>query len=237
MKRNAFLEGCRDGLPIGLGYFAVAFSLGIVARNAGLTPLQGFIASFLNVASAGEYALFTSIQNGATYFEIALITLVVNARYLLMSCALSQRFDSKTPLIHRFFVGFGITDEIFGISIARPGYVEPSYNYGAIFISVPLWSIGTSLGIVAGNFLPVRVVSALSVALYGMFIAIIVPPAKKNLTILIAVIISFLASFLCSVLPVIKDIQSGTRTIILTVLISSVIAIIKPIPDLNDENS
>ena len=154
-----------------------------------------------------------------------------------MSCALSQRFDSKTPLIHRFLVGFGITDEIFGISIARPGYIEPSYNYGAIFISVPLWSIGTSLGIVAGNFLPVRVVSALSVALYGMFIAIIVPPSKKNITILIAVIVSFIASFLCSVLPFIKDIQSGTRTIILTIVISSVIAIIKPIPELNEENN
>lgn len=231
MKKNAFFEGCRDGLPIGLGYFAVAFSLGIVAQNAGLTAFQGFIASFLNVASAGEYALFTSIQNGATYFEIALITLVVNARYLLMSCALTQRFNPKTPFIHRFFVGFGITDEIFGITISKQGFIEPLYNYGAIFISVPLWSIGTSLGIIAGNFLPARIVSALSVALYGMFIAIIVPPAKKNLTVLIAVIISFLTSFLCSVLPFIKNLQSGTRTIILTVLISSIIAIIKPISE------
>lgn len=122
MKKNSILEGLRDGLPIGLGYFAVAFSLGIVAKNAGLTPLQGFIASFFNVASAGEYALFTSIQNSASYLEIAVITLVVNMRYLLMSCALSQRFDPKTPFIHRFFVGFGITDEIFGITIARPLY-------------------------------------------------------------------------------------------------------------------
>lgn len=234
MKKNAFFEGCRDGLPIGLGYFAVAFSLGIVAQNAGLTAFQGFIASFLNVASAGEYALFTSIQNGATYFEIALITLVVNARYLLMSCALTQRFNPKTPFIHRFFVGFGITDEIFGITISKQGFIEPLYNYGAIFISVPLWSIGTSLGIIAGNFLPTRIVSALSVALYGMFIAIIVPPAKKNLTVLIAVIISFLTSFLCSVLPFIKNLQSGTRTIILTVLISSIIAIIKPISENNE---
>ena len=97
MKKKVFFEGLRDGLPIGLGYFAVAFSLGIVARNAGLTPVQGFIASFFNVASAGEYALFTSIQAGAKYLEIALITLVVNARYLLMSTALTQRFDPKTP--------------------------------------------------------------------------------------------------------------------------------------------
>lgn len=231
MKKKALLQGLRDGLPIGLGYFAVAFSLGIVARNAGLTPIQGFIASLFNVASAGEYALFTSIQTGASFFEIAIITLVVNARYLLMSCALSQRFDPKTPMIHRFGVGFGVTDEIFGISIARPGFIEPVYNYGAILISVPLWSIGTSLGIIAGNFLPARVVSALSVALYGMFIAIIIPPAKKNLVIAIAVAVSFVCSYVCGILPYVRDLSSGTRTIILTVVISSIVALIKPVED------
>lgn len=229
MKKKVFFEGLRDGFPIGLGYFAVAFSLGIVAKNAGLTPLQGFIASILCVASAGEYALFTSIQSAASYLEIAIITLVVNARYLLMSCALSQRFDSKTPLFPRLLVGFGVTDEIFGISIARKGFVNPIYNYGAILIAAPLWAIGTSLGIIAGNFLPPRVVSALSVALYGMFLAIIVPPSKKNLTIAISVIISFIASYICSIAPVIKELSNGTRTIILTVLISSVVAVIRPI--------
>ncbi len=229
MKKNVFFEGLRDGFPIGLGYFAVAFSLGIVAKNAGLTPLQGFIASILCVASAGEYALFTSIQSAASYLEIAVITLVVNARYLLMSCALSQRFDSKTPLFPRLLVGFGVTDEIFGISIARKGFVNPIYNYGAILIAAPLWAIGTSLGILAGNFLPPRIVSALSVALYGMFLAIIVPPSKKNLTIAISVIISFITSYICSIAPVIKELSNGTRTIILTVLISSVVAIIRPI--------
>lgn len=231
MKKNVFFEGIRDGLPIGLGYFAVAFSLGIVAQSAGLNATQGFIASFFNVASAGEYALFTSIQAGVTYAEVAIITLVVNARYLLMSCALSQKFDPATPFIHRFFVGFGITDEIFGISIARQGYIQPAYNYGAILISVPLWSLGTSLGIIAGNFLPVRVVSALSVALYGMFIAIIIPPAKKNLVIAIAVAVSFLTSYLCGIIPFVKDLSGGTRTIILTVLISSIVAIIKPVKE------
>ena len=98
-----------------------------------------------------------------------------------MSTALTQRFDPNTPLIHRFLIGFGVTDEIFGITIARPGYINPIYNYGAFLVAIPLWSIGTSLGIIAGNFLPARVVSALSVALYGMFLAIIVPPAKKIL--------------------------------------------------------
>lgn len=231
MKRKVFLQGMRDGLPIGLGYFAVAFSLGIVAQSAGLNAVQGFIASFLNVASAGEYALFTSIQAGVSYLEVALITMIINARYLLMSTALTQKFDPKTPLIHRFFIGFGITDEIFGITINRPGYIEPLYNYGAILISVPLWSLGTSLGIIAGNFLPARIVSALSVALYGMFIAIIIPPAKKNLTIAIAVIVSFIMSYLCGIIPGIKTLSGGNRTIILTILISSIIALIKPIKE------
>ncbi|MBO7583833.1 MAG: AzlC family ABC transporter permease [Treponema sp.] len=228
---KVFLEGLRDGVPIGLGYFAVAFSLGIVARNAGLTPIQGFIASFFNLASAGEYALFTSMQAAASFLEIAIITLVVNARYLLMSCALAQRFDPATPMIHRLFVGFGITDEIFGITIARPGTIQPVYNYGAILFAAILWSLGTSMGIIAGNFLPTRVVSALSVALYGMFLAIIIPPARKNLVIAIAVAVSFLCSYLCGIIPYVKELSSGTRTIILTVVIASIVAIIKPIEE------
>ena len=231
MSKKDFFQGLRDGLPIGLGYFAVAFSLGIVARNAGLTPIQGFIASLFNVASAGEYALFTSIKTSASFIEIAVITLVVNARYMLMRCALAQRFDPKTPMIHRFCVGFGITDEIFGISIARPGYVQPVYNYGAILISVPLWSIATSLGIIAGNFLPARVVSALSVALYGMFLAIIIPPARKNLVIAIVVCVSFLCSYICGIIPVVRELSSGTRTIILTILISGILALVKPVKE------
>ena len=231
MKNKAFLEGLRDGLPIGLGYFAVAFSLGIVARNAGLSPFQGFVASLLNVASAGEYALFTSIQSSAAYLEIALITLVVNARYLLMSCALSQKFDQKTPLFHRFLIGSCVTDELFGITISRSGFLKPSYNYGAILIAIPLWCLGTSFGILAGNYLPSRVVSALSVALYGMFIAIIVPPAKKNRTLLFAVIISLAASYASTKLPLIKKLSAGNKTILLTVIISSIFALIKPIKD------
>jgi predicted branched-subunit amino acid permease len=234
-NKNAFLEGFRDGIPIGLGYFAVSFSLGIVARNAGLNAFQGFFASFFCVASAGEYALFTSIQSAATFIEIAIITLVVNARYMLMSCSLSQKFSSDCSLLNRLLVGFGVTDEIFGISFGRQGQLNPFYNYGAIAVAVPLWSIGTSAGIIAGNFLSACVVSALSVALYGMFLAIIVPPAKKNIVIMISVLISFAASFACTKLPLVSQLSGGTRTIILTVVISSLVALIKPIPD-EEEN-
>ncbi len=228
--RKIFFDGLRDGLPIGLGYFAVAFSLGIVAKNASLTPLQGFVASFLNMASAGEYALFTSMQHGASYFEIAAMTLVVNARYLLMSCALTQKFGGGTSLLHRFLMGFGVTDEIFGITVARKGWINPFYNYGAMAVAVPLWSVGTSLGIVAGNLLPARIVSALSVALYGMFLAIIVPPARRNFVILLAVLAGFASSFASLHVPLLKDLSAGTRTILLTLVISSLLAVFRPVP-------
>ncbi len=226
--KSPFLAGLRDGIPIALGYFAVAFSLGIAARSAGLTAFQGFVASTLCVASAGEYVLFTMIGAGATYLEVALLTLITNARYFLMSCALSQRIDPKMKNFHRYLIGAVVTDEIFGITIARPGYVEPAYNYGAITVSVPAWAIGTALGILMGNLLPARIVSALSVALYGMFLAIIVPPAKKNLAVALCVLTGFLCSWLCGALPALAAVSPGTRTIALTVLLSAAAALIFP---------
>ena len=195
-NRQALSEGLRDGIPIGLGYFVVSFTLGIAARNAGLTPLEGFITSFLNNASAGEYAAFTVIMADASYVEMALITLVANARYLLMSAVLSQKFDPATPFYHRIFVGFDVTDEIFGITVARPGKLNPYYNYGAMSVALPGWSVGTMLGVIAGNILPPSAVSALSVALYGMFLAVIMPPARGDRVILIAIAVSFAMSFM-----------------------------------------
>ena len=228
-SRKVFCDGMRDGFPIALGDFAVAFSLGIAARNAGLTPVQGFLASILNNASAGEYAAFTLIAAKATYWEVAVITLIANARYLLMSCALAQRFSPATPFFHRLLIGYDVTDELFGITIARPGYLNPYYTYGAILLAAPAWAIGTALGIIAGNALPLRVVSALSVALYGMFLAIIIPPARKNRIVAALVVISFVLSFACEYLPGISALSGGTRTIILTVVISAAAAVLFPV--------
>lgn len=222
-------EGIRDGIPIGLGYLAVSFSLGVAARNAGLSAFQGFLVSLLNNASAGEYAGFTVIATNGAYFEIFLMTLIANARYLLMSCALSQKFSPDTPLIHRIIVGYDVTDEIFGITIARPGMLDPFYSYGAILIAAPAWAGGTALGVIAGNLLPARAVSALSVALFGMFLAVIIPPARKNRIIALFVLVSFAASFAATYLPLISQLSGGTRTIILTVLISAIAAILFPV--------
>jgi predicted branched-subunit amino acid permease len=229
-------EGIRDSIPIGLGYLAVSFSLGIAARDVGLTAFQGFLASLLNNASAGEYAGFTLIAANATYFEIILVTLIANARYLLMSCALSNRFAPNTPLRHRLLMGYAITDELFGITIARPGYLDPYYSYGAMLIAVPCWATGTALGVFAGNLLPLRVISALSVAFFGMFIALIIPPSRKNKVVAFFVLISFAASYAANSLPVISNLSSGTRTIILTVIISAVAALLFPVKQDEREN-
>lgn len=231
-QRHVFVEGLRDGLPIGLGYLAVAFSLGIAARNAGLDAFQGFMASLLCIASAGEYAGFTFIAAHASYLEIIVGSIVANARYLLMSTALSQRFAPGTPFIHRIGVGLGITDEIFGLAIARPGAVEPIYQYGAMLASIPLWCIGTSAGIIAGNLLPARMVTALSASLFGMFLAVIMPAARDDRVVRICVIASFAASYVASyLLPMTAAWSSGTRTIVLTVLISAIAALVRPVAD------
>ena len=226
---SAFTEGLRDGIPIGIGYLTVSFSLGIAARNAGLNAFQGFLASLLLNASAGEYAGFTVIAAGAPYLEMVFVTLIANARYLLMSCALTQRVAPGTKFFHRLIIGYDVTDEIFGITIARPGNIDPFYTYGAIVIAAPCWATGTALGVIAGNLLPARVVSALSVALFGMFLAVIIPPAKKNRVVAVLVAISFAASFAMSVIPVVKGLSGGTRTIILTVLISAAAAVLFPV--------
>ena len=229
--RRSILHGVRDGFPIGLGYFAVAFSLGITAKHAGLSPAQGFLASFLNHASAGEYALFSLIAANAAYWEVAMVICIANARYLLMSAALSQRFSPDTAFLHRVFVGFGITDEIFGLGIARKSWISPPYLYSAFLLADLLWSSGTAAGIVAGSALPANVVSALSVAIYGMFLAIIIPPMREDRVVAALVPVSFACSFAFSVLPVLKTLSSGFQTIILTVTISALAAAFFPVKD------
>lgn len=234
-NRQAFFRGMKAGVPIALGYFAVSFSLGIAAKSVGLTPFQGFLASLLNSASAGEYALFSLIGAGASLIELFFVTLVANGRYLLMSCALGQKFSEDTPLIHRIGVGFYITDEIFSLSITTPGKLNPFLNYGAIAVAVPAWSVGTALGVIAGNILPASLVSALSVALYGMFIACFLPPAKQNRILLCAIPCCFFLSYIAFRMPVIGDLSEGTRAVILTVVIATILAVAFPLKDEAEE--
>lgn len=234
-NRVCFRRGIRDGMPIALGYFAVAFTLGIAARNAGFSAVQAMVESLTNNASAGEYAVFSLVAAGAGYMEVAVMTLVANARYLLMSCSLSQKLAPETPLRHRMLVAFDVTDEIFGISIAYPGQLNPWYTYGAIAVAIPGWGLGTFFGVAVGNVLPPRLVSALSVGLYGMFLAIIVPPARKSRVVLALVLLSFAASFLVSRWTLLAGISSGIKTILLTVVISLAAAILFPVKNPGEE--
>ena len=150
---KAFREGMEAGIPIGLGYFAVSFALGVAARDAGLNPAQGFIASILCLASAGQYAGFSCIAALSGYAEIALITLVINARYLLMSTAVSQRLDPEMPYRHRFGIAYFITDEIFAVCSTVKGTLKPHFMYGVTIISALGWVTGTFLGAAAGEIL------------------------------------------------------------------------------------
>lgn len=229
MKNNIFLKGMKDGLPVALGYLAVSFTLGIAAVKSGLTPFQAFATSALNNTSAGEFAAFSLIGAGVSYMEIALTTLILNMRYILMSCALSQKIDKNTPIVHRFLMAYDVTDEIFGLSIMSEGRLDPKYTYGLIAISAPSWAIGTYLGAVMGSVMPAGVLSAMNLALYGMFIAVIVPPAKKDKTITVVIAVSMLSSLMFSILPGLREISSGIVVIILTVVISLAAAILFPV--------
>lgn len=228
-KKLIFLRGMRDGVPIGLGYFAVAFTLGIYARNVGLSAVQATVSSLLTHASAGQYAGFSMIGRQAGMIEVIVMTVVINARYLLMSTALSQRLGEQTSFLHRLGLGFCITDEIFGISLAYPVPLNPVYTYGAMCVASPGWALGTLLGVLMGNVLPENVVSALSVGLYGMFIAIIMPPARKNRVLAGVIVLSMCLSFACDRL--LPGVSEGLRTILLTVIIALGAAILFPVKE------
>ncbi|WP_418954150.1 AzlC family ABC transporter permease [Tractidigestivibacter sp.] len=228
---EALREGILDGVPIALGYLAVSFSLGIAARKVGLDAVQGFFASLFNNALAGEYAGFAVIGAGGSLLEMAVVMLVANARYLLMSCSMAQRFSPDTPIIHRVLVGFDLTDELFGIAIARPGEVDPYYSYGAMVVALPGWAFGGMAGVIAGSVLPERVVSALSVALFGMFLAIIIPPARKSRVVAGLVLASFATSALFAWAPLLSGLSEGVRTIILTVALSALAAALFPVDE------
>ena len=226
MNDRSFLNGLRDGLPIGLGYLAVSFGLGIACHNAGLNAAQAFFMSLTNNASAGEYGGLTVIAADSGLWMTALMMLIINARYLLMSCALSQRLAPDTPLGFRLLIGFDVTDELFGIAIAQPGYLNVWYFIGAMCLAIPGWSIGTLIGVLAGTLLPQWAVNGFSVMLFGMFLAIIIPEGKKNRVVLGAIGVSFLLSALAAKL--LPQLSEGMRILLLTVVISAGAAILFP---------
>lgn len=233
--KSNFCKGLKGGIPIALGYFAVSFTLGIQAKNVGITAFQAAVTSFGLHASAGEYIAFTLIGANANILVMVLMEMIANARYLLMSCSLSQKIPADTPMWKRLVMGYFITDEIFGASISVSGKLDPYYMFGLIAVASPGWVVGTALGVIMGNALPLRAVSALSVGLYGMFIACIIPEGRKNKIVAGVIIVSFVLSYIFSTLSVLKGISSGIKIMILTVIIATVAAILFPVKEKNHE--
>ena len=228
MSKRVFLRGLRDGVPIGLGYLAVSFGIGISAHSAHLSVFQGFLLSFLNNASSGEYGGITIIAADSGLLAMAAMMLVVNARYLLMSCALSQHLSPDTPLGWRLFIAYDLTDEIFGLAVAQQGMLDPWYYYGAMCAALPGWSCGTVVGVLLGQSLPEWAVSGCSVMLFGMFIAIILPEGKRNPVVLGFILLGFLCSWAGAKLPPLAQLSEGMRILVLTVILAALAAALFP---------
>lgn len=230
-RRESFVEGIKGGIPIALGYFAVSFTFGMMAVSSGISIWEAVLISLTNVTSAGQFAGLSIIAASGSYVEMMLTELVINLRYSLMSFSMSQKMRRDESMAHRFLVAFGMTDEIFGISASQPGKVSAFYNYGAMCVAIPGWVLGTLLGAISGNLLPEFIVSALSIAIYGMFIAIIIPPAKKDRAVLCVIVAAMLISTVFAVVPFLQQVSSGFVIIITTVLVAGAAAILHPIQE------
>jgi predicted branched-subunit amino acid permease len=230
-NKQSYLQGIRDGIPIALGYFAVGFTLGIAAKSMGMSAGGAGLMSFLMHASAGEFAVLTVIAGNSGYVAMVITMVVINLRYFLMSCAMSQKINPSTSLPKRLLLSYFVTDEIFGISSSVSGELNPCYPYGAATVASPGWVLGTILGAAVGNILPPSLSSALSVALYGMFLAVVIPASKANKAVAAVVLVSMVSSAAFTFLPYLAGISAGTRIIILTMVIAAVAAIIKPIKE------
>lgn len=226
---NSFRKGLKDGLPIAIGYFSVSFAFGIFAIENGLTVFQAVIISLLNLTSAGQLAAVPIIAGGGTFLELALSQLVINSRYSLMSVSLSQKLSKRVRLPQKLLIAYGNTDEIFAVSVSNKGDVGTKYMLGIILLPVIGWTSGTFLGGFVGNILPPMVTAALGVAIYGMFVAIVMPVAKKEKTTALCVLLAIAISCAFRYIPLLKSVPSGFTVIICAVVASALFAIIAPI--------
>lgn len=237
INKQQFMRGLHDGVPIALGYFAVSFTFGMMAVSGGLSVWQATLISLTNLTSAGQFAGLNIMIACGSLWEMALTQLIINLRYSLMSFSLSQKLERNLAPWHRFAVAFGMTDEIFGVSASQPGRLNPFYNYGAMSVAVPGWTFGTLAGAVAGNVMPGFLASALSVAIYGMFLAVIIPPAKKHRAVLKVVVGAMAVSTLFACTPVLNKVSSGFVIIITTLAVAGMAAYFCPIEDGEEEDA
>lgn len=227
--KDHFKNGVKDGIPIALGYLSVSFSIGIIALASGLSVFQGAFMSLTNVTSAGQFAGIAVIASGGTIIELILTQLIINLRYALMSLSLSQKLPENMSIWKRMIIAFANTDEIFAVAMSHSKSLTFPYMIGLQSLPIIGWTLGTVLGAVAGQVLPTSIGSALSVALYGMFIAVVVPAASKLRPVLWVVAISAILSSMIYYLPLFSGISTGMSIIICTILASIIGALLFPI--------
>ena len=229
MKWKEYQFGVQTGLPVGMGYFSVSFGFGAMAAAQGLKALDATLISITNLTSAGQFAGLTLIVAGATLWEMVLTQLVINSRYALMSLALSQQMGERIGLLPRLLIAFFNTDEIFALAMARVEPLTVPFLLGLGTLPLIGWTMGTLCGALAGSVLPVSIRAALGVMLYGMFISIVVPPAKKEAKILAAAVLALILSSLFAWVPALKTVSAGISIVICTVAAAAVCAALFPV--------
>ena len=227
--KNKFAKGIYNGIPIALGYLSVSFGFGILAVKCGLSVFAAGMVSLTNITSAGQAAGVEIIAAGGTIIEMILVQLTINLRYSLMALSLSQKLDKSFTPVHRLITSYGITDEIFALCASQEEKLKPSYMYGMISVACLGWTSGTVIGACAGQLLPQSITDAMGILLYGMFLAIIIPPSRKHLSVLVTVIIAAVISIL---FRFVLDFVSGGFAVIISAVIASVIAaLLFPVKD------
>ena len=231
MSKQELKEGIRDGLPICLGYISVSMAFGLTAVKAGMPIWATVLISLTNLTSAGQFAGTNLLIAQSSYIELMITTFIINIRYFLMSLSISQKVDKHFGIKERLIASFGVTDEVFAVSMQRRTEITFSYMLGLIGTPIIGWTSGTLIGAVATSLLPEALTDAMGIALYGMFIAIIVPPAREQKSVLVAVILAILASYAFTYLPVLSALSGGWSVIIITVAVSAFAAWLFPVPE------
>lgn len=232
-EQNSFLTGIKDGIPICLGYLSVSFAFGIFSVESGLSIWEALLISMSCVTSAGQLAGVPIICTGGSFIELAATQLIINLRYSLMSVSLSQKLGKSVKMSDRFLISFVNTDEVFAVSSGKGENVGKRYMYGLILTPYLGWSMGTLLGAVAGNILPAIIISALGIAIYGMFVAIVIPQARKEKSVALCVAVAIALSCAFTYIPFINRLSSGFVIIICSVISSAIFAILSPLPEEN----
>ena len=231
MNKQEFKEGIRDGFPICLGYISVSMAFGLTAVKSGLPLWAAVLVSLTNVTSAGQFAGVNLLLAQSSYIQLMITTFIINLRYFLMSISVSQKVEAKFGIKERLIASFGITDEVFAVSMQRRSELTFSYMLGLIVTPIAGWTFGTLIGAVATTLLPEALTDAMGIMLYGMFIAIIIPPARENRSVLIAILLAIGASYAFAYVPALSAMSGGWSVIIITVGVSALMAWLFPIAE------